>query len=356
MTVPESILSRLSNLREPLDLVQSAISSIYALGDGERQDLDHRIAVLEEAVDNWLDRTGDIEFGPEGALVGFVPPIDDLIDRLDDYLDRVAESDSGDDVENALRALRESNALRADGTAADALGRLCGLSLLHIAIACDVGSLSDLDELIPWDQPGGTLSLPSAPPLTIYDAAYIARLLETLGSDLASLTASEHMHDSGHEYPESQAMDKILDRATDGTKAILVGAAPGGVLFSHIKPALTAAATSGPADLREAVGIAAGRIARIVGKLLKRVGEVIDRVVSSYSSTISRFISKWVENKKDHLVDGAIRTVLGWVFGIQSLERRIDAAYKGGGQSLTRKQRDVALNDLLKKISGGSVP
>jgi hypothetical protein len=342
--VPDQILERLGQLPGSLEEISGRIESIYENREELIDGLDDRLAELEATVDQWLVNTAGIE----AELIRLVPSVDDILDLLDD-------PEIEDNVDSLIEALRATPVVAADPgaatneVAADALSRIFGITLLHLSIACDVGSLAQLEEVerSDWTEVARTLSRPS----TIFDTAFGAGLVDALQSRLDALVGPDLLTGT----PEGEALTKILEQARDVTKAVLSGSAPiAGMVFSHVKAAMSAASLVGPAEFHHALGSIASHVKRIICKLIRRVRNVVECVSSSYGRTLSRFIDRWVDKEREKIVDKVVDSVLARVFAKRELEQRIENAIADrearGDQRLSRRQiKD--LNDLLKSNS-----
>jgi hypothetical protein len=150
-------------------------------------------------------------------------------------------------------------------------------------------------------------------------------------------------------------MTKILEQARDVTKAVLTGSAPiAGMVFAHVKAAMSAASLVGPAEIHYALGSIARHVKRIICKLIRRVRNVVECVSSSYGRSLGRFIDRWVDKEREKIVDDVVDSVLARVFAKRELEVRIQRAIDerlASGQPLLSRSRTKELDDLLKSNS-----
>jgi hypothetical protein len=343
MPVPDRIFEILQDLPGLLDEISGSLDTIFAERE-ELAGLDERLAVLETIVDRWLQDTANIE----AALIRLVPSADEILDLLEDQEIEV-------DLDLLIGALRATPPEQDPGgstneVAADALGRLFGITLLHLSIACDIGSLAQLDEAAPNDRPEVVRAL-SGRPTTISETAW-GGLVEALENRLDQLNSPAHLHSDS---PEIEAMTKILEQARDVTKAVLTGSAPiAGMVFSQVKAAMSAASLVGPAEFQHALGSIVRHVKRIICKLIRRVRNVVECVSSSYGRTLGRFIDRWADKERERIVDHVVDSVLARVFAKRELEMRIDSAIDervASGRPLLSRSRTDELDDLLKSNS-----
>jgi hypothetical protein len=182
MPVPERIFGRLGDLPGLLAEISSNLDVIFEEREESIGGLDDRLAALETIVDRWLQDTAGIE----AELIRLVPSADDILDLLE-----VPESEVVlDSLIGALRAIppAQDPGETINEVAADALGRLFGITLLHLSIACDIGSLVQLDEAELKDRPEVARAI-SRRPTTISDTAWDAGLVEALMNRLDQLTS-----------------------------------------------------------------------------------------------------------------------------------------------------------------------
>jgi hypothetical protein len=347
MPVPDRIFESLGNLRAPLAEISASLDAIFDEREELVDGLDDRLAALETTIDWWLRQTADIE----AELIRLVPSADGI-----EILDLLEDSEIEFGLDRLIEALRATPPAQDPGgptneVAADALGRLFGITLLHLSIACDIGSLAQLDEAEPNDRPEVVRAL-SGRPTTISETAFGAALVEALENRLDRLPSTTHLNSDS---PEIEAMTKILEQARDVTKAVLSGSAPiAGMVFSHVKAAMSAASLVGPAEFHHALGSIARYVKRIICKLIRRVRNVVECVSSSYGRSLGRFIDRWADKEREKIVDNVVDSVLARVFAKRELEVRIESAIDeraANARPQFSRSRTNELDDLLKSNS-----
>lgn len=327
MPVSEELLGRLSELGQPFDSVREFVqSTVEASGESVAR-ANEVVGDLEASVSAWLAAT-DIA---ERDLLAYLHGLNGTEDNADEL---------GDDLNGAIDQLLDGDARAAAAAVADALGRLCGISMLHLAMANDVASLVPLDGGRPPDIP------PGAPPTSMFDVAYgQVQLLESLKNDLAKLV--DPLTDLG-DTPELVVMRDVLERARTTSIAVCTHSVPHvGAAFHHVAGVLHHAAGVSPRDLQSTIRRIAGRVSKLVTKLFHRVRDVIDRVGAAFSGTLRSLMDRFAAHGRDTVQDGVVDHILGGIFGVRELELRVRVAQNRDGR-MGDKARATELQDLRK--------
>lgn len=302
MTVSSEILTQLSSLGAPLRDVQASIDT--ALGahlDSADLSASGAISNVEGAVEGWLNATEEVE------------------DQLLSYVARSLEVEPQ----------------RADEDGADAVSRLCGLSLLHAAVAIDLSHLATLDAV----EPGALVS--DAPGPWPTRSTMVQQTAWSDGNVLESLTSDEGDGGADRGGPasatvegdlsESDAMGvatviaDLLDRATGVSTNIMIGMVPGVIpTGSAVISALYSALTAAPNAIEEAVRHTVRRIAKLVALVIRRLHKLLLAVTSGYQAVIDEILSSF---GADELLTEAL--IHGMVSKILDTQHVISAARQG---------------------------
>lgn len=250
MAVEAQVLGRIAALGEVRDKVREAVLAIGAAqrsGGDDSMTKQRAVSILDGVVEDWLTQSGLVE----------------------DELRELALTDTEQPVDNDGAGI---------STRADAVERLWAISLLHLAIAADLAALSAVDALnenepvsvSPW-----VANYPSAI-TAITDEARIGELLP-----VSAREADDADHGIAFRFGVAgiDVLDKLVNRATECTCAILVGVAPtppADLVIGAVTPLLNSAFGA----LSGSIATAAARIVRTVTgwvlRLLQRVREVMD--------------------------------------------------------------------------------
>ena len=309
MSTPPEIAGRLANLETPLRRVQDSIDRVRTAAQQDQPQLamESAVADLESATEAWLEQSDAVE----GQLLAHLPTADDSEPR----------SRQGDET-------------------ADAMGRLNGLSLLHIAVMCDLGPLVGLDALQPGDSMSAVLGESRDRPSVIQETAFgEGAVLHSLGVAAEEPQESREPQESQEpEEPdpvEESVVKELIDRAGRVTGAVLIGLAPApNVVFAAVSPPLTAALRVAPEVFRQGLDVAAGHITRLIRLMMRRVHEVLNAVSAGYRPIIDGLLDYF--NPAHYVVEAVIRPVVSRVFDENRIHLDIQHA------RTARKQRYLA--------------
>jgi hypothetical protein len=236
------------------------------------------------------------------------------------------------EVETELLELARTDQPEPDAdvsTAADAIERLWGISLIHLAVSADLARLTSIDSLENDDDPvsvAGSLATaaePSAIAAIVDDGPEGAQIG---GALTMSAQQADELDDAapgapGSSPPAMDVLTKLVNRASECTCKVLVGTIPippAHVIFDNVTPLLKSALSAAP----DAISSAAQRIAATVPRLailvLGRVRAVMDAVrPGAFDLVKERLVEATQGHGAEHILSPISRPIVAWLLGEQ---------------------------------------
>lgn len=285
MPVPGEVLDRLGQLDAPLENVQRAVARCF----DEQQTLTASAAIEEvtSAVEIWLDQS------------------------------QLAEAD-------LLELLPHSEAVdvpEPSEIVGDAVGRLCAISFIHIAVACDVAQLAGLDDADQLTDLVTDLLGDSASSRAIASLVLNARGL------FKQLVLPPSRSRAADADPALEMLDDFVRRTTSVFTTVLLGMVPpaGGLVVAQaVTPALHSALKVAPQEIANEISRLAKGIVRLVKLLIHRIEEIIDAVFGRYKETVTALLDAL--NVRDRLLKRVIRPAADKLFEAEPIATAIKLA------------------------------
>lgn len=280
MALPREVLTQVAALDEPRAAVQRAVEQALNAQQpgGDPLTKTEALSILEEATATWLSESDQVET----TLLGYA---------------RRDEPEPGDDV----------------STAADAVERLFGISLLHLAVTADLAKLGPIDFLADNDPVSAADSPPaSARSSAIEAVAGDAPQHGQVGRALTmSSQESDKNDDTGADAPALQVLTELVDRAGECACAVLVGTVPSAhVIFDNVKPLLESAIGLAPDAISSVADNLVRSIARLVTWVLRRVRVILDAVAPNAFDVVGQFLESAKDEGKEQIVGLVVRPVV----------------------------------------------
>jgi hypothetical protein len=311
-------LEEIANLGGPLNGIQEAVERVVAAQQTGSDPLTKADAVasLEMATQAWLEASGRVE----SRLLGILP--------------------NGEPQRGDHRSDEE----------VDAVERLGGLSLIHLAVASDLAKLAPIDVL------GNDDPVSAAEPVPEPDRASAIRAVAGDALDEGQLffaithsaQDADAADDSCAEGPPSHlvaadVLPILVDRAGVCVRSVLVGSAPSPhVVFQAVEPALKTALDLAPHAVEQAANDVVRSIVRLAKWVLRRVRDVLAAVTQGHPDVVKSLL---VEAQPQELILGpTVRRVVSNVLHEQEISTEI------------QRQRVARRQERLRRIAQVGYP
>ncbi|SBS77714.1 hypothetical protein MHPYR_470048 [uncultured Mycobacterium sp.] len=293
MPIPQDVLERIVGLTDARDGVQQAVQRVL---NAQQADADpmtkiEALSLLEEATYRWLSQSQQVE--------------SELLE-----LARTDQPEPNADV----------------STAADAVERLWGISLIHLAVTADLAKLGPIDFLDNDDAP---VSAAGSPPAAAQPSA-IAAITEDghIGRALAmSAQQADKADDDAPDAPPlesraSEVLAELVDRASECTCKVLVGTVPipsPHVIFDNVTPLLKEALGAAPDAISTAVQKIVKTVARLAMMVLRRVRDVMDAVQpGAFDFVKEQLVDEAQDEGGEHILSPVVRPIVAKVLHEQT--------------------------------------
>jgi len=323
MPVPTAVLERIAALTDARDGVQQAVERVVAAQQPDTDPMTkvEALSLLDEATERWLSQSQQVET--------------DLLE-----LARTDQPEPDADI----------------STAADAIERLWGISLIHLAVSADLAKLSPIDFLENDDDP---VSAAESPPAAAQPSAIAAiagdgpqdgHIGRALGM---SAQEADKLDDAAPNAPElkppaGKVLTELVDRATECTCKVLVGTVPipsAHVIFDNVTPLLKSALGAAPDAISSAVQKIVKTVARLAMMVLARVRAVMDAVhPGAFEFVKEQLVEETQDKGGEHILSPVVRPIVAKVLRTPHCVATIKQ------KQLNRKGPEPDNKDAFRKI------
>jgi hypothetical protein len=236
--------------------------------------------------------------------------------------------------------------------AADAVERLGGVSLIHLAVASDLSKLVPIDLLCDSDPVSAAESVSEPFPSSAIEA--VAGDGSDRGRVLRAITDSAEQSDTDDgDEPDGPALDvvtELVDRAGECVWSVLVGVAPAAhVSFLTIKTQFDDALALAPADIQKVAKKVVGSIASLAKWVFSRAYALFGAVTENKLEIVASIFKKAKEQAVEFVFKKPVRRVVAAIFNEAGIRTTIKQNYlkrvKDGRPQPDNKR---ALNKILK--------
>jgi hypothetical protein len=277
----------------------------------------------------------EVQYAVERVLIARQPDADPMtkgeaLSLLDEATTRWLSQSQLVERELLQLASTDEPELDADvSTAADAIERVWGISLIHLAVCADLAKLGPLDFLEnDDDQISAAVSLPaSTPPSAIaavagdgFQDGQIGRALT-----MSAQQADEH-DDAGPDAPPRKpptyaVLAELVHRASESTCKVLVGTVPipaAHVIFDNITPLLKSAIGAAPDGIASAAQKIVKTVARLALLVLRRVRDVMNAVrPGAFDFLKEQLLEEAQDEGSKHILSPVVRPIVAKILAEQ---------------------------------------